>query len=384
MPILFPSRFDTVIIGARCAGAATALHLARGGQRVLVVDRDRPGTDTLSTHALMRLGVSLLDEAGVLPALQRAGTPAVRRTVFTYGGARLPVDVSPRGRAEGLYAPRRYVLDSVLADAADAAGATFAYQTALHGLTRGADGRVTGVELRLPDGSLQSVACGTVIGADGRQSAVAEAVNARVLRRSRHQTASIYTYVAAQGLQGYEWLYGSGIMAGLIPTNGGQACAFASMPEDALRRLGGQDAYRALREVFDRCGAPEDFLPDVPAERIRRFAGARGHIRQAWGAGWALVGDAGYFKDPATAHGITDALRDAKLLSEALLSGGTAALGGYQETRDALSTEFFEVTDKIAALDWSLDEVQHLHRELHRLMRIEQEALLGTPRQHAA
>ncbi len=378
------SRFDTVIIGARCAGAATALHLARGGQRVLVVDRDHPGTDTLSTHALMRLGVSLLDEAGVLPAIQRAGTPAVRSTVFTYASARLPIAVSPRGRAEGLYAPRRFVLDAALVDAATSAGAVFSFRTALHGLKRRSDGHVAGVVLRMPNGALREIACDMVIGADGRRSAVADAVEAPVLRASRNQTASIYTYVDAPDLQGYEWLYGPGVMAGLIPTNGGRACAFASIPSHALRQLSGQDAYTAMREIFQRCGARDGFLPDAPSERIRRFAGARGHMRQAWGAGWALVGDAGYFKDPATAHGITDALRDAKLLAGALLAGGNAGLRDYQATRDALSTEFFEVTDRIAALDWSIGEVQRLHQELHRLMRIEQDALLGSPQKHAA
>lgn len=384
MPSLSPIRYDTIIVGARCAGAATALHLARGGQRVLVVDRDRPGTDTLSTHALMRLGVSLLDEAGVLPALQRAGTPPVRSTVFTYAGMRIPVPVSPRGRAEGLYAPRRFVLDAALVDAAAAAGATFSFQTAFQDLLRGPDGRVAGVILRMPDGVTRKVTCDRVVGADGRQSAVADAVQARVLRRSQHQTASIYTYVDAPELAGYEWLYGSGVMAGLIPTNAGQACAFASVPSDTLRSLSGRDAYAVVRQVFEACGAPAGLLPETPADRNRRFAGARGHMKQVWGPGWALVGDAGYFKDPATAHGITDALRDAKLLSQALLSGGRTALQGYQETRDALSTEFFEVTDRIAALDWTLSEVQHLHRDLHRLMRIEQEALLGAPRKQAA
>ncbi len=343
-----------------------------------MVDRDQPGTDTLSTHALMRLGVSLLDEAGVLPEIILAGTPAVRRTTFNYGGARVPVDIAPSGRAQGLYAPRRFVLDRLLAEAAGAVGATIAFGTALEGVTRHPDGRISGAVLRGRDGTVREVRCDTLVGADGRRSAVAEAVGSAVLRTGANQTASIYTYVEAPRAEAYEWFFGNGEMARMIPTNGGMACMFASVRPETFRHRFGTDPYVAMRDVFRRCGAHEDLLPDAPAERLRPFAGAPGHMRQAWGPGWALVGDAGYFKDPATAHGLTDALRDARLLADALLSGSQAALRRYQAIRDDLSVAFFETTDKIAALDRGLDEVQALHMELHRLMRMEQDSLLGT------
>jgi menaquinone-9 beta-reductase len=63
-----------------------------------------------------------------------------------------------------------------------------------------------------------------------------------------------------------------------------------------------------------------------------------------------LVGDAGYFKDPVTAHGMTDACRDADLLAAAIFEGSPAALAGYQEKRDALSRDIFAFTDEIASL----------------------------------
>ena len=69
-------------------------------------------------------------------------------------------------------------------------------------------------------------------------------------------------------------------------------------------------------------------------------------MRRAWGPGWALVGDAGYFKDPITAHGITDALRDAELLARAIVRGTDGALAGYQAARDARRSALFEVTDR--------------------------------------
>lgn len=376
--------YDTVVVGARCAGAFSALNLARGGQRVLLVDRDAPGKDTLSTHALMRLGVTLLDEAGVLPVIQRAGTPPVRRTVFEYGNVSVPVDISPRGRAEGLYAPRRHLLDSALVNAARAAGVDVVFQTSFQSVTRASDGRIIGVHLRLPDGEVEHVRCDMVVGADGRTSNVARDVGAQILRKGKHRTATLYTYVQAPDLDGYRFMYGHGEMAGLIATNDGLACAFTGVSPAALRATVGQDPYAAIKDVFARCGAAPDLLPQAPAEKIRRYTGAPGHMRQAWGPGWALVGDAGYFKDPATAHGITDALRDAKLLSDAVLMGGDKALADYQAARDELSIAFFDLTNRIAALDWSLEEVQGYHLDLHQLMRAEQDAVLGTVEKRAA
>ena len=89
------------------------------------------------------------------------------------------------------------------------------------------------------------------------------------------------------------------------------------------------------------------------------------------GSGRALVGDACYFKDPLTAHGITDALRDAQLLSRGIIDGGTRALEAYQRERDALSLPFMRVTDAIASFSWDLDEIKQLHAKLSAVMKTE-------------
>ena len=91
-------KFDAVVVGARCAGAATALLLARAGARVLLVDRGVYGTDTLSTHALMRGAVLQLHRWGLLPAIVAAGTPPVRSTTFSYPSRTSPFR-SSRGTA---------------------------------------------------------------------------------------------------------------------------------------------------------------------------------------------------------------------------------------------------------------------------------------------
>ena len=116
-------RYDAVIVGARCAGAATAMLLARAGLRVLVVDREAYGRDTLSTHALMRGAVHQLHRWGLLDAVKASGAPAVRSSTFYYGDEAVRVPIKPRAGVDALYAPRRTVLDALLVDAAPASDA---------------------------------------------------------------------------------------------------------------------------------------------------------------------------------------------------------------------------------------------------------------------
>src|SRR5512132_143237 len=139
--------WDAVVVGARVAGASTALLLARAGLRVLVVDRARRGSDTLSTHALMRGGVLQLRRWGVLDRVVATGAPPVRRVTFHYGRETTPVSLKPYAGVEALYAPRRTVLDAVLADAAEDAGAQLRFGLAVTDLARDGAGRVVGVTL---------------------------------------------------------------------------------------------------------------------------------------------------------------------------------------------------------------------------------------------
>ena len=104
-PAHMESRYDIVVVGARPAGAGTALLLARQGARVLMIDRGRTGTDTLSTHALMRGGVLQLARWGVLPRIVAAGTPPVRQATFIYGDDALAVAVKPRDGVDGAVRP---------------------------------------------------------------------------------------------------------------------------------------------------------------------------------------------------------------------------------------------------------------------------------------
>jgi flavin-dependent dehydrogenase len=377
----FEPRYDAVIIGARCAGAATALLLARSGAKVLMVDRQAYGSDTLSTHALMRAAVLQLTRWGLIPALAAAGTPAIRSTTFHYGSEPIRVDIKPEHGVECLLAPRRTVLDRLLVDAARNAGAEVRHGVLLSDLLFASDGRVIGVSLKDAGGSSMKLRTDIVIGADGRQSTVAQFVNARAYVEGSNASGIVYGYFENLPRDGLHWHFAQNAAAGVIPTNAGH-CIFAAVPAQRFSATFRGDIRRGFLKVLE--ASSPDLRADVERGtligRLRGFGGAPSYLRQCHGAGWALVGDAGYFKDPLTAHGITDALRDADLLSRAIVAGGTRGLAAYQRERDALSLPLLRTTDAIASFSWDLHEVKQLHADLSAAMRAETKHVAGLSR----
>ena len=364
------NRYDVVIAGARCAGASTAMLLARRGLRVLVVDPAKRGSDTLSTHALMRGAVLQLHRWGLLDAVRSSRTSAIRSTTFHYGDETIEIPIKERDGVGALYAPRRTVIDAVLVDAAVAAGAEVAHGQSLVDLIRDDRGRVRGARISGADQVAIDVEAGLVIGADGIRSRVARILGVGFDTISSHATASIYGYWEGLGLEGYHWYYELGAAVGSIPTNDGETCVFASVSQhrfeagrgdglEALYQQALSDVSSDLAERVARSGGPG---------KLRAFAGEHGFFRQATGPGWALVGDAGYFRDPITAHGITDALREAEFLARAILEGGDDALVANQAARDERVRGVFDITDQIASFEWDMQEVKVQHLVLAREM----------------
>ena len=366
--------YDVVVVGARAAGAATALLLGRAGLQVLLLDRGRYGSDTLSTHALMRGGVMQLARWGLLDAVVAAGTPPVRVTTFRYARDVVRVEIQPAFGVDALYAPRRTVLDRLLVDGATAAGATARFGAVVTGLCRDRRGRVTGVRGRTHTGEAFEVGARLVVGADGLRSSIAALVDAPVERVGAGSGAVTYGYWAGLELDGYEWNFRPRAASGVIPTNDGLACVFASGPRRRIGRGGLEPLTSLVRDSSPQLAAR--LAEAVAPQRFRTFRGLPGLVRRSYGRGWALVGDAGYFKDPITAHGLTDALRDAELLARAViegLNGGDedAALADYQRTRDVLSADLFDVTDVIAGHEWTDAQIPDLLVRLSKAMTAE-------------
>ena len=373
--------YDAIIVGARCAGAATGLLLARSGANVLVVDRQAYGSDTMSTHALMRGAVVQLERWGLIGEITAADTPAIRSTTFHYGGEAVRVVIKPEHGIECLFAPRRTLLDRLLVDAARKVGAEVRHGIALSELEFASNGRIVGVTLQDASGSRATIGADIVIGADGRQSTIAQLVNATTYVQGRHASGIVFGYFDRLPRDGSHWYFARHVAAGVIPTNTGH-CVFAAVPAPQFFSTFRGDVKRGFLEVLEsNCpGLRADVERGTLIGRLRGFGGAPGFLRECHGPGWALVGDAGYFKDPLTAHGITDAFRDAELLSRAIVAGSTAALEAYQSERDALSLSLLRITDAIAAFSWDLDEVKALHVQLSAIMNAEASYVAGLSR----
>ena len=373
-----PEAVDVLVVGARAAGAAAALLLARRGVRVLAIERAPAGADTLSTHALMRGGVVQLQRWGLLPAIVDAGTPPITRTVFDYGGETVDVAINERHGVSRLHAPRRPVLDGTIAAAASAAGADVRYGHRLLSLDRDAAGRVCGAAIETPDGRGRQVRAGIVVGADGRHSTVARLAGAERLRIGQAQTGTVYGHWPNVTGDGYRWGFAQDACVGMIPTNGG-ACVFVTLPASRFVATFRPDLAAGFHQVVSRLdpslGAATQAMP--PRAGLHGFAGMAGSFTRSAGPGWALVGDAGYFKDPLTAHGITDALLHAELLADAITAGTDAALAAYDAQRTTLATPVFEATEAIAGFGWTLATLPALHKQLSRAMAAEIDEALG-------
>lgn len=378
--------YDVVVVGARCAGASTAMLLARAGLSVLVLEAARPGADTLSTHALMRGGVIQLHRWGLLDAVRDAGTPAITRTDFHYGkGDVATVEIRGSTQAPALFAPRRTVLDTLLADAARTAGADVRFGARVTGLLRSGE-RVIGATWR-EAGTERSARAFLVIGADGRRSTVAELVGAGFRHLDAAAGAILLQHRSGLEQSAYQWFYGNRASAGVVPTNDGLACVWVGLP---ARTFAARSASPA--ELYS--GLVGRVAPELEPGRdvglpVRAYPGFGGFVRESSGPGWALVGDAGYYKDPITAHGMTDALRDAELLSRAVLAterpdDRVAALRDYERSRDELSAGVRRLTARIARYDWRADEIRLLLADLSAAMRPEVDALLALDREPAA
>lgn len=365
------STHDVIIVGARVAGAATAMLLARQGLRVLLLDRDRYGADTLSTHALMRGSVFLLSRWGVLDRVVEAGTPPVRQTRFDYGDDPVTVAIKPTPGVDALYAPRRTVLDRALVDAAEAAGAEIRYGLTVDGLLRDDSGRVVGVHGRDRSGGGFTARARLTVGADGTRSVVAREAGAATLRVGAGSGAVIYGYWSELCVDGYEWFYRPGHSAGMIPTNAGEVCVFAGMPAHRLTRGDLRGTYHRLLAAATG-GAGGRLAQARSPGRLHTWIGRPGFVRQACGPGWALVGDAGSFLDPLSTHGITDALRDAEILARCLPAG---AFDEYVAARSRVLGATFDVVDRIAGYGWDLAGLRTHLRELSSAMGAELELI---------
>lgn len=309
--------YDAIVVGARCAGAPTAMLLARAGYRVLLLDRAGFPSDTLSTHLIHPPGVAALARWGLLDRVRASGCPALERAVYQVAD----VELSGCGRGvEGQrfgYSPRRHILDPILADGAVAAGVEFRDHCSVNRLLFDDSGRVVGVE-GLHHGSRFVERARLVIGADGMRSTVGRLVGAEFVSRHPLLTCAYYSYFGDVPAD-FELYERPGSWVAAVPTNDAATLVLVYLPQQQFDRVRHNAETAYTEQIRHTAPGLFDRLHGQPRlERLRGTGQQQNFFRGPAGPGWALIGDAAHHKDSITARGISDAFWQAESLVEHL------------------------------------------------------------------
>jgi 2-polyprenyl-6-methoxyphenol hydroxylase-like FAD-dependent oxidoreductase len=362
-------KYDVIVVGARCAGAPAAMLLARKGYRVLVVDRASFPSDTVSTHVVHAPGMAALARWGLYDDVVATGCPPIDRYSFDFG----PFTIAGTPRAEGApapaYAPRRTILDTILVEAAAKSGAEVRERFMVEELVV-EDGAVVGIRGHGEGGESVVERARVVIGADGRNSHVAREVQPEQYMEKPLLLWGYYTYWSNLPVSGFETYVRPERGWGAAPTNDGLTMLVIGWPYAEASEYKADVEGNYLKTLDS---APEFADRVRAATREDRFYGGacENYFRKPFGPGWALIGDAGYSRDPITAQGISDAFRDAELCTAALdevLGGGRPydeVMGAYQQARDAGVVPMYEFTTQLATLEPPPPDMQQLLGAVH-------------------
>jgi flavin-dependent dehydrogenase len=330
--------------------------LARKGYRVLLVDRATFPSDSMRLHYIHQSGVARLKRWGLLDRLIATNCPPIRQRIIDYDDFPLAGGVTPLDGVADAYAPRRFVLDALLVEAATESGAELRERFSVDALEWD-DGRVVGIRGRSAGGAPVSERARIVVGADGMHSTVARMVGAATYREGPPLACYYASYWSGVPTLGLEIYWRDERMIFVFPTNDDRTSVAVGWPRGMF--------HQVRADVEGQVEAALELVPEL-ASRVRAgrreepFIGTAdlpSFFRTPHGPGWALVGDAGYHKDPYLAQGISDAFRDADLLSDAIdggLSGRLpldAALGEYERRRNDEVLPIYELNCRLATLE---------------------------------
>ena len=361
--------YDVIVVGARCAGSSTAMLLARKGYRVLLVDKARFPSDTLSTHYIHQPGISRLKRWGLLEEVVNSNCTPVRNLTVDLGPFVLTGSAPPLDGVDAGYAPRRTILDQILVNAAISAGAEFRERFSVQELLMDGE-RVVGVRGRTDSGDEVDEKATLVVGADGLRSVVARGVDAPTYNVHPTLTCAYYTYWSDVPIDGATLYPRPGNLTIAFPTNDDLVLTIVFWPNAEFHQVRSNTEENFMRSIDLAPSLSERIRAGRRAERFRGTADLRNQFRRSHGEGWALVGDAAYHKDPNTAQGISDAFLGAELLSDAVddaLSGRVetqTALATYEETRNRMVMPMYELTCEFAALQPPAPQQQALFAAL--------------------
>jgi flavin-dependent dehydrogenase len=348
--------YDAIIVGARCAGSPVAMLLARQGYRVLVLDRAALPADTVSTHYLQQYGLSRLQRWGLLEEVLATGVPPITNMTVSFGDSVISGFAAPVDGITATIAPRRTVLDPILLRAAEQAGAEVRLGFSVTELVF-ADGAVVGVRGTDVDGRAVEERARVVVGADGSGSSVAAAVGAVQYNVVPAACFIYYSYWEGLDVQFHSRI-GEREQFGAWPTNDGRTLVAIMRRRDSFadfRRDVDGNFHDVIRRIDPAMAEHVAGGEQVEAYRAIRYPD--NFYRTSHGPGWALVGDAGYHKDPFTGKGISDAFVHGEMLAERIHEALTGArpmpeaLADYQRDRDAESRSGYDFTCMISELE---------------------------------
>ncbi|HEX6445718.1 MAG TPA: NAD(P)/FAD-dependent oxidoreductase [Streptosporangiales bacterium] len=347
------------MVGARAAGSPAAMLLARKGYHVLVVDRATFPSDTLSTHVIHAPGVAALHRWGLLDDVVRTGCPPIASYTFDFGPTTIRGPTRPVDGITTAYAPRRTVLDAILVEAAARAGAEVREDFNVDGLAV-EDGVVVGIRHR---DAMERARI--VIGADGRNSHVAKAVAAPAYNTKPRLQYGYYTYFSNMPVDGLENYIRPDRGFGCAATNDGLTMIVAGWPYAEAGAFK-SDVEANFLATLRRIPTVADRLDGARRELPLLGGAVPGYLRRPFGPGWALIGDAGYNKDPITTQRITDAFHDAERCAAAVdawLIGAASydeAMSAWHRERDAHVMPMYELTSQFATLEPPPPDMQQL------------------------
>jgi len=324
--------YDAIVIGARCAGAVTAMLLARQGHRVLLLERGTFPSDVHRGHFIHRHGPKRLADWGLLERVVATNCPPLTTHLSDFGDFPLIGRNIRVGDVPWAVAPRRRQLDQVLVEAAVEAGAEFRANFLVEGCLWEGD-RVKGIrgrDHRQRIGSTEEALI--TIGADGRNSTLARAVDAPSYEETPTLTCCYFSYWSGVPTEGFEWYMRKNRVIFSFLTNDNLFAIFIGWPIDEFGSVKADIEGQFMHVVDQIPGFAERVRSGRREERFYGAADVPNFLRRPFGPGWALVGDAGCHKDPIRALGICDAFRDADFLTTAIHEG----LAGQCPLDDAL------------------------------------------------
>lgn len=333
--------YDAIVIGARCAGAATAMLLARLGYRVLLVDRGSIPSDVHQGHFIHKQGPRLLAEWGLLERIVATNCPPILTHLTDFGDFPLVGRDVRVGNIAWGYGPRRRELDKVLVEAAVEAGAEFRPNFLVESLVWNGD-QVMGIRgRRRHQGTSSTEKARITIGADGKNSALARAVGAPSYEETPALTCWYFSYWSGVPTEGFELYVRENRAIFSFATNDNLFAIFIAWSINEFELVKSDIEGQFMRVVDLVPGFAERVRSGRREERFYGTADLPNFLRRPYGPGWALVGDAGCHKDPMDGLGICDAFRDADLLAAAVHEG----LAGQCLLDEALKRHEFRRND---------------------------------------